>query len=243
MMHKLVFDVETVPSQRTDALAEFRDTVKAPAQYKKADSIAAWLAENRDAEAEDAWLKTSFDGGQGQIVCIGFAVDDEPARCIAVKDLSPASEREVLQGFFNALANLGTGTLCIGQNLIAFDLPFIWKRCMVLKIKPPFWFPRSPKPWSEFVADTMLMWDPTQRTGSSMEKICRALGIEGKGDMDGSKVWPAVRDGRMDEVAAYCRGDVERTRQMYRRMTFADAELPLKQTASATESHTMETTA
>jgi predicted PolB exonuclease-like 3'-5' exonuclease len=223
MKRTLTFDVETIPSQAPGALDEFRAAVQAPAQYKKADSIAAWLAENRDAEAEAAWLKTSFDGGAGQIVVIGFAVDDDAAHSCAVSDLSRAAERKVLQDFFCVVTDLGAHTLFVGHNLIGFDLPFIWKRAMVLGVKPPFWFPRAPRPWSEFVADTMLLWDPTQRAGGSMEKVCRAMGIDGKGGMDGSQVWPLVREGRMAEVEAYCRGDIDRTRAIYRRANFIDA--------------------
>lgn len=223
MKRTITFDLETIPDQRPCAIDEFRAAVTAPAQYKKADSITAWLAENREAEAEAAWLKTSFDGGAGQIVCIGFAIDDEPAYCYTVDDLTPDAERKVIQDFFCSVTDCGPHTMFVGHNVIGFDLPFLWKRCMVLGIKPPTYFPRAPKPWSEFVADTMLLWDPTQRAGGSMSKVCRALGIEGKGDMDGSMVWPMVRDGRISEVAAYCRGDVERTRAMYLRMTFAEA--------------------
>jgi predicted PolB exonuclease-like 3'-5' exonuclease len=226
MRHTIYLDIETIPDQRPGAIDEYRAEVKAPAQYKKADSIAAWLAENREAEAEAAWLKTSFDGGAGQIVAIGFAVDDEPADCYHhVAGLSVASENGILKAFFDAVVTpLGAGTTFVGHNLIGFDLPFLWKRAMVHQIKPPIWFPRAPKPWSERVADTMLLWDPTQRAGGSMARVCRALGIEGKGDIDGSQVWPMVREGRIAEVADYCRGDVERTRTMYRRMTFASLE-------------------
>lgn len=225
MKRTITFDLETIPDQRPGAIDEYRAAVTAPAQYKKADSIAAWLDENREAEAESAWLKTSFDGGAGQIVCIGYAIDDEPACCCSVTDqnFGKDDERSVIESFFCAVTDCGPHTMFVGHNVIGFDLPFLWKRCMVLGIKPPTYFPRAPKPWSEFVADTMLLWDPTQRAGGSMSKVCRALGIEGKGDMDGSMVWPMVRDGRIAEVAAYCRGEVERTRAMYLRMTFADA--------------------
>lgn len=222
MNHTIYLDIETVPSQLPGIREEFAAGITAPAQYKKADSIAAWLAENREAEAEAAWLKTSFDGGLGQCVCIGFALDDEPAISYAVPSLDMADERRILQDFFCLVTDIGAGAHFVGHNLIGFDLPFLWKRAMVLNVKPPFVFPRNPKPWSELVTDTMLLWDAQQRHGGSMDRICRLLGIEGKGDMDGSKVWPMVQEGRMAEVAAYCRGDVERTRAMHKRMTFVE---------------------
>ena len=102
-----------------------------------------------------------------------------------------------------------------------FDLPFLWKRAMVLGVRPTWSLPRNPKPWSELCQDTMLLWDSQQRAGGSMDRICRLLGIPGKDGMSGADEWPSVEAGRIDEVAAYCRGDVERTRAMFKRMTFS----------------------
>ena len=220
-MKPFYFDIETIPSQDPAIRADILAGIKAPGQFKKPESIAAWLEENRDAEAEAEWLKTSFDGGAGQIVCIGFADGDGKAYSYIPGDLSRAEERSTIEAFFCALTDAGHRTL-VGHNIIGFDLPFIWKRCMVLDIKPPAIFPRNPKPWSELVQDTMLLWDGQQRAGGSMERICRLLGIPGKGDFGGADVWPAIRDGRFAEVAEYCRGDIERTRAMFKRMTFAE---------------------
>ena len=75
-MKTVFFDIETIPCQLPGVLDEFKAAVTAPAQYKKPESIAEWLKENRDSEGEAAWLKTSFDGGMGHVVCIGLAVDD-----------------------------------------------------------------------------------------------------------------------------------------------------------------------
>lgn len=232
MKKQFFFDIETIPCQLAGIKEEFARNVTAPAQYKKQDSIDAWLAENREAEAEAAWLKTSFDGGLGHVVCIGFAINDGPAQSFSVADYtSREEEAKNLGAFFAELLRVGGGAQLIGHNIIGFDIPFLWKRAMVLGVKPPMCFPRAPKPWSELVADTMLMWDSQQRAGGSMDRICRLMGIPGKGGMDGSKVWPAVAEDRIDDVAAYCRDDVDRTRAMYRRMTFED--LPAAPTTQA----------
>lgn len=224
----IYFDIETIPCTWPGILEEFAAGVTPPATYKKPESIAAWLEENREAEAEAAWLKTSFDGGMGQICVIGWAVDDEPAMSMQVDDLSAESEAQLLGHWFAWLTNCRSGTsgtrpVLVGHNHVGFDIPFLWKRAMVHGIKPPMWFPRNPKPWADSVEDTMLLWDSNQRAGSSMDRLCRILGIEGKGDMDGSKVWPMVREGQIDLVAAYCKQDVERTRAMHRRMQFVEA--------------------
>jgi hypothetical protein len=215
------FDIETIPCQLPGARDEYIAAVTAPAQYKKPDSIAEWLKENREAEGEKAWLQTSFDGGAGHVCVIGWAIDDEEPRAYIADGVE--NERKLLQNFYSALTDVGPGRKLVGHNIIGFDLPFLWKRSMVLGVKPPWTLPRNPKPWGELVADTMLMWDQTQRAGGSMDRLCRLMGIPGKGDMDGSKVWPAVRDGRILEVADYCKGDVNRTRELFKRMTFSDS--------------------
>ncbi len=222
-MTPFFFDIETIPSQIPGIRDELAAAIEPPGNISKAETIAAWHAEKKPALIEDAYLKTSFDGGVGQVCVIGFAFGDQAPHAYSVADLSQDSERLVLQDFFSAVTDAGAGTVFVGHNVIGFDIPFLWKRAMVLGVKPPWCFPRNPKPWAESVADTMLLWDATQRAGGSMARICRLMGIEGKGDMDGSKVWPAVQEGRIHEVAEYCCGDVERTRAMYRRMTFQTA--------------------
>lgn len=227
MANILYLDIEAIPSQQPGILDEFAAEVKAPATYKKADSIAAWMAENRQAEAEAAWLKTSFDGGMGQIVCIGWAVNDDAPQHMVVADLSLAQERSMLRDWYGVLHGLhstsGQRPLIVGHNHIAFDLPFLWKRSIVHSTRPPMWFPRDPKPWGEAAFDTMLQWAGA-RDRISMDKLCRVLGIAGKGDgPTGADVWPMVQAGRLAEVAAYCCDDVARTRSIYKRLTFAEA--------------------
>ena len=64
-----------------------------------------------------------------------------------------------------------------------------------------------------------LMWSPDREKRVSMDKLCKALGIPGKDGFDGSMVaatWPVDPQ----KVIDYCKQDVERTRQMYKRLTF-----------------------
>jgi 3'-5' exonuclease len=214
------FDIETVPAQDPAIRAECRAAITPPGNYSKPETIEKWLAENRDKMGDEAWLKTSFDGGVGQCVCIAFAVGDGIVHSYGVSDLSRESETKMLQDFFCALTD--AGHVCLtGHNIVGFDIPFLWKRAMVLNVKPPFNFPRNPKPWSELVCDTMLFWDATQRAGGSMDRICRLLGIPGKDGFSGADVWPAIERGEFARVASYCAADVERTRLMHKRMTFA----------------------
>lgn len=237
------FDVETVPCQHPAEVSAMRTAaderltvelkaIRAPSNYKDAAKIDEYILTaqskmmaDHDADCEADWLKTSFDGGVGHIAVIGWALDDGTPASISSDGFSVAAEAQALSGFFRHVEQLGAGcrVTWIGHNHVGFDLPFIWKRAMVLGVKPPFNFPRNPKPWAENVFDTMVQWDSQQRAGGSMDRLCRLLGIPGKGDISGADVWPMVKAGRIEEVATYCRDDVERTRAMHRRMTFADA--------------------
>jgi predicted PolB exonuclease-like 3'-5' exonuclease len=63
------------------------------------------------------------------------------------------------------------------------------------------------------------MWSPDRDKRVSLDKLCKAFGIPGKGDFDGSMVadtWSV----NPDKVIEYCRDDVARTRQVYNRLTF-----------------------
>jgi predicted PolB exonuclease-like 3'-5' exonuclease len=219
-MTPFYFDIETIPAQDPAIRQELRAAVTAPAKYSNPESIAEWLAKNRDKEGDAAWLKTSFDGGVGQCVCIGFAFGNANLHCYSVSDLSRESETKMLQDFFCALTDAGHIQL-VGHNIAGFDIPFLWKRAMVLNVRPPFNFPRNPKPWSDAICDTMTLWDSQLKAGGSMDRLCRLFGLAGKGDFGGADVWPAIERGEFERVAEYCRQDVERTRALHRRMTFA----------------------
>ena len=219
-MTTLYWDIETIPSQLPGIREELAKSIDVPGNISKAETVAAWHADKKPVLIEEAYLKTSFDGGVGQVVCIGLAIDDHPPVSFEVSDFSRESECNIIDDLFEVIIKAGP-VQYVGHNVIGFDFPFLWKRCMVLGIKPPASFPRNPKPWGDTVVDTMLLWDATPRPGGSMDRICRLLGIPGKGDMDGSKVWPMAQTGRWGEIAAYCRDDVDRTRMMHKRMTFS----------------------
>lgn len=227
-MTHLFCDIETVPGQAPGLADELAATIKPPGTLRKPESIAAWERDEKPAAVAEAVAKTSFDAAYGQIVVISWAVDDGPTEWLAVKSLDLQQEREMLRLFFATLRGLhggnhGTRPTLVGHNLAGFDLPFIWRRAVVHRVRPPLWFPRNPKPWTDAIADTMRMW-AGDRDGITLDKLCKTLGVPGKdGGPTGADVWPMVQAGRMDEVVEYCRADVERTRACYRRMMFEEA--------------------
>ena len=195
----------------------------------KAEAIKMWCdafgATKCEEVGETAWRKTAFDATRGQICVIGFSFDGEEPESLQIKE--PEDEARILRTFFERLAIRYKATnmrrpIFVGHNLVNFDLPFIYRRAVILGIQPPAFLPINPSPFNEYVFDTMLQWAGSKGR-ISMQNLCEALGIPGKetdGDIDGSKVTDFYLNGQIDDVAKYCRGDIYRTRAMYDRLTF-----------------------
>lgn len=222
----LYIDIETIPTQRPDLQEHVTIALKAPANYKDPEKIAAYIAENRDKAIHD----TGLDGTFGEIACIGWAINDDEPSCVG--RWPSESEGELLAKFFHDLAeNIdmvdGHGQMrapaWVGHYITGFDLRFIWQRCVVNNIKPAVNIPYDAKPWDSVVFDTKLEWSGVKSTGNgSLDSISKALGYAGKGDLSGSKVWAAIQEGRLAEVMEYCKDDVNKARLLHKRMTFTN---------------------
>jgi len=252
MQEHLYLDIETIPAQRPDVLAEIReskqtqlaadiDAIRAPGNYKDAEKIAAWMSNEGqqkaqalhdafDADVDAAYRKTGLDGAYGQICVIGFALDNASARTYRVDNLDSLQEGSLLADFSDWLEQTikpsAQRSICVvGHNVCNFDLRFLVQRHIVHGVQPhPIIRAASQaKPWDATVFDTMVQWAGVGKS-ISLDKLCKALGIKSpKGDLDGSKVWDYVQAGRIAEVAEYCAGDVAATREVHRRLTFRAA--------------------
>lgn len=242
-MHKLFLDIETIPGQSPAVMEELKAEAeaekaacKAPANYKDPEKIAANIAEQHaaiDAALDQRYRKTSFDGAFGQVVVIGLAVDDDDPVSIYSSGLH--MESSLLKGMSEVIGDLikpsmHSATLVVGHNVSAFDLRFLVQRSIVCGVRPHPIIARAAaaKPWEvDRVYDTMVQWSGAGNR-IKLDKLARALGLPGKGDFDGSKVWDAVKAGEIARVAEYCKDDVRMTRNVYRRMTFEMAPQPVE---------------
>lgn len=241
---ELYTDIETIPAQRPDVLAEIRDAkqaeldaaiaaVKPPSNYGS-EAAEKWMKEKGaaqikalqagiDAEIDAAYRKTGLDGAFGQICVIGWALNDDAPQTVC----SASDEAFILREFARTLEEIDQSerfnTTVIGHNVSAFDLRFMAQRHWINGIRPHHIITRAAqaKPWeSDKVFDTMVQWAGVGNR-ISLDKLCRALGIlSPKNGIDGSQVWDAVKEGRLGDVAAYCADDVAAVRAIYKRMTF-----------------------
>ncbi|MCX2962454.1 ribonuclease H-like domain-containing protein [Rodentibacter caecimuris] len=214
----IYLDIETIPTQNKQHQTYVCENLKAPANYKNAETIEKWLTENQ----AEAVHKTALDGTFGEIAVIGVAINDEPVVTFYREDWQlPDRESDILSRFnayLKEMANKAkTVPLFIGHNLSKFDGLFLQQRHIINGIKPYYCLDKRN------TYDTMLEWCGYDKNKyPSLDKLCQVLGIEQKGEIDGSKVWEYVQVGRINEVAAYCAKDVERVRQVYKRMNFME---------------------
>ena len=216
----IYLDIETIPSQRADVIERGPELVKVPASYKNEEKIEAYRAEH----ADEAYRRTALDGGYGEIVCICWAVDDGPVE-ESTRASADESEADLLARFFaaaKAAADASPASLpaFVGHN-IAFDLRFLHHRSVVLGVHHPIHLPYNAASWQGRYVDTMFEWSGA-RGSIKLVDLCDVLGIEVDDEIDGSQVWDRYQAGDIDTIVKHCRADVERVRQVYRRLQYLD---------------------
>lgn len=219
-MSYLYLDIETIPSQSETVKDRISKTITPPGSMKKQETIDAWYKDKFPDVVDEAVAKTSFDGGKGHVVCIGFQTDDKNHRGDTSFITDTSEEKEMLQGFSTYLRSYRLPPIIVG-HFVEFDIRFLWQRAICLGVKLPSWFPKDPKPWSNEVYDTMFKWSGAKNS-IKLDELCFNLGIEGKGGVDGSMVAQMWLDGKHDEIAHYClHGDVHKVRAIHKKMMVA----------------------
>jgi len=200
-MKKLFLDIETIP-----APDDKNETLRF--LHKKA------LDKNKKEKKdfEQYLLNTSFDGAFGRILCVGYAINDEPAEIFYDQN-----EKEMLQKFWEIAKD---ADLFIGHNIMDFDLRFIYQRSVVNGVRPTreLSFARYR---NNPIYDTSKEWSKWANFAVGLEHLALALGIPTpKDEIDGSLIYEFYKAGKIGEILNYCKKDVETTREIYKRMTF-----------------------
>jgi DNA polymerase elongation subunit (family B) len=240
-MTQIFLDIETIPGQGLydDFLKDAQENFKAPSSLTKAqacsdlgitgndakftskdDAIAKWesvFSEQKAPEvANENWKKTSLDGSKGEIWSIAFCMNGEMTVIDrgAYPDFS--SEKELLAEFFLLISSVRE-RFFIGHN-ITFDLKFLFHRAVINGVRPTCRLPFDGYHDRDYYC-TMAAW-AGRRDRISLDNLCSALGLSGKGDIDGSKVWQALIDGRHAEVSEYNIDDVQKVLDVFNKLNF-----------------------
>lgn len=213
-MRKLFLDIETLPAHEKDL-----ETLRLLFDKKNKEF---------DQEKFDEFLqKTNFDGAFGQILCIGYAVDDEAPKNFYNEN----NEKETLRQFWELVSAISVeprnmqypdyGVQFVGHNVMDFDLRFIYQRSIVLGVRPSYEI-NFARYRSYPVYDTMKEWVKWANSSVGLDYLAYALDVPSSktGGIDGSQVAEFFANGKVDDILEYCKRDVETTRGIYNRMTF-----------------------
>ena len=184
-------------------------------------------------EEERCYQLGSLSAASGRILSI--AVHEGPIPGLDFGDIEqPVSERvfgidengeeqdekKSLLAFLDYMKNFDPDSdELVGHNIIGFDLPFIFQRCLVHCISA-----RPLVDLAEYrvrgVFDTMHAWWLGAKRFVSLDDIAWALGIESSktATAEGSKVFELYQAGKLGEIREYNLNDVRVTRKVYERM-------------------------
>lgn len=215
-MKPLFLDIETVT--RDDAKERLVSKVTCPGNTTTPDGIAKWEATKRPEAEDKAFRDGALSALYGEIVCIGNCDDVASPYVYNVRDYP--DEKKMLTCYL--IEHHKEPRLFIGHNIAGFDIPYIWRRCKILGVELPQWWPSPNQPeWKcDNVFDTMSVWCGNKRGDFvSLKELCWALGIECSDESTGADVHDLHRAGQMDLIVEHCRSDVALVREVYRRLT------------------------
>ena len=232
MVHYVVFDLETVPD--LDAARRLLGSGPEVPDAEVRRQIGLRYA--RDGEApETAFLKPPLH----RIVCLGALYAEREAegpfqvRRLGGRHTGERGEAELVRDF---LANLpsnhaGQGPVLVTFNGSGFDMIVLRYRAMAHGLAVPSLLAKGPRDyWYRFGWDHIDLCDLLSGFGASarpsLSEMAALIGVPGKLDgVDGSQVEAMAGAGRLDEVAAYCLGDVIVTYRLLLRFALARGEI------------------
>lgn len=228
---QIFLDIETAPTEDADTIAAIRGGIRPPANYKKPETIAVWRETEGEAAALEAIARTALDGGAGQVIAVGLALDNDAPPLVLTRT-TDETEADLLRRFFEVVENWTAGgavTSAEGRTIwpdapyfiahnAAFDLGFLWRRCIVHGLRPPFALPGPNARTGKDYGCTMQAW-AGYRDRISLKALCRALALpDPKAEGDGAQAWQWWKDGDCERMATYCAGEVEAVRAIWHRL-------------------------
>lgn len=214
-MTKIIFDIETIGE-------DFE---------KMDDASKEYLLKYSKTEEEKEFVRQSlgFYPLTGEIVAIGMLNPDTDKGAVYFQapdaglektkeqgiEFMPGTEEEIIKQFWQIIKNYEQFITFNGR---AFDCPYIMVRSAIHKIKPA----RNLMPYRYDPKEHVDLFDVLSFYGSVRRRFnlhmwCRAFGIKSpkEGGITGYDVGNLFREGKYLEIARYCLGDLQATRELF----------------------------
>lgn len=146
-----------------------------------------------------------------------------------------SGEQELIQRFFDGIERY-TPTL-VTWNGSGFDLPVLHHRALIHGITAARYWDSGDNDrefkWNNYLnrfharhTDLMDVLAAYQgRAFAPLDQVAVLCGLPGKMGMDGSRVWDAFRDGRIEDIRNYCETDALNTYLLYLRWLLIKGDL------------------
>src|SRR5437763_7263718 len=216
MVRRVFIDIETIPPDKSIPVTG--------------------LLEEVAACSDEEFRRLALDGDYGRVLTIGLIVEHDSRvvhRGLLGRErqtmMFHLDEARTLRGFWKLLKGFNVSRdLVIRHNVFDFDLPFIYKRSVIQRVRPTVELSFA-RYRSQPIFDTMHHWNKwSPRKYVSLDRLARILGMEsskGQG-IDGSRVYDKFCAGCHQEIAEYCMRDVDLVRAIYYRIVFPDSFEP-----------------
>jgi len=147
------------------------------------------------------------------IAAFGWALDDEEPKSFVV-GADGRDERDLLDAFWSMAAK----SVLVGYNICGFDLPVIFARSAILRVRPSIKIDTTP--WKGAVLDLYLSRFPKGNFGGKgpgkLKELAALYGLVTQAeDVDGSHVYKLMQEKKFDEVSKYVESDVSLCQQMH----------------------------
>ena len=206
----LFFDIETVPT-----VAKYAD-LSAPMQEAWLKKCKSLRKDDPEASPEDLWSQAGLSAEFSKVVCISLGFYREQGDFDIISCYGD-DEKKLLSEFserLNQFRQKRNQLTLSGHNILEFDIPFLFRRMLLLQMEIPTELNISEvKPWEQKdrYIDTLKTWSMgVWGSRISLNTLCAVIGIPSpKEELSGDKVGKAYwEESRLEDIRRYCEQDV-----------------------------------
>ncbi|MDR2239915.1 MAG: 3'-5' exonuclease [Zoogloeaceae bacterium] len=211
----LAFDIETIPD-----VAGIRKLHDLPADLSDGE-VAEFAFQKRRAASGSDFLPLHLQ----RVAVISCALR-EGARFTVWSLAEPQlTEAAIVQRFYDGIEKFSPQL--VSWNGGGFDLPVLHYRGLIHGARAPRYWDQGEDDrdfkWNNYISryharhldlmDLLALYQP--RANAPLDELAKLMGLPGKLGMDGSAVWGAWQEGRIDEIRDYCETDAVNTFLVY----------------------------
>ena len=213
----LVFDIETIPD-----VAGIRALHELPADLADAE-VAEFAFQRQRAKNGSDFLPHHLQ----RIAVISCVMrSDEGFKVWSLAE-PKLNEAEIIRRFFGGIEKYTPQI--VSWNGGGFDLPVLHYRGLIHGVQCARYWDQGEDDkdfkWNNYISryhsrhldlmDLLAMYGG--RANAPLDDLAKLIGFPGKLGMDGSKVWEAYQQGRLEEIRNYCETDVANTYLVFAR--------------------------